>query len=97
MSPSSSASLRDDEHLGVAELLSRASAAGARHLAPGVRRHAVEHERDRRPAVAGGVQQVPRHGVGVAGGGRDEEPAVGGGEQLVGECAVLREDGVDVG
>jgi hypothetical protein len=59
--------------------------------------HAVEHDRQRRAAVAGGVQQVPGHRVGVAGGGRDEQPGVGGGEQLAGEVAVGLDDRVDVG
>ena len=62
-----------------------------------VGRHAVEDERDGRAAVARRVQEVPRHGVGVARGGGHEQPRVGGGEQLPGERAVGLDDRVDVG
>src|SRR3712207_6899958 len=45
-----------------------------RDLGLGAGRDAVEHQAQRRPAVAGGVQQVPRDGVGVAGRRRHEQP-----------------------
>ena len=67
------------------------------HLPAGVLRHPVENEGERRPAVARRTEELPRHRVGVAGGGRDEEPSVGRREELAGERAVLGEDGVDVG
>jgi hypothetical protein len=66
------------------------------HLATGVLRHAVENEGERRPAVARRAEEFPGDRVGVAGSRRDEEPSVCRGEELVGECAVLGEDGVDV-
>ena len=62
----------------------------------GLLRHAVEHDGQRGAAVAGGVQQVPRHGVGVAGRGGHEQPGVGGGEELGGERAVGLHHRVDV-
>ena len=63
----------------------------------GLGRDAVEHERQRGAAVARRLQQLPRHGVGVAGGGRDEQPRVGRGEQLPRERAVGLHHRVDVG
>ena len=48
-------------------------------------------------AFGGLAQQVPGHGVGVAGGGGDEQPQVGGGEQLGGQLPVGPDDRVDVG
>ena len=63
----------------------------------GARRHPVEHDGQRGAALLRGLQEVPRHRVGVAGGGGDEQPEVGGGEQLGGEPAVGADHGVDVG
>ena len=51
-------------------------------------RHPVADDRERGAAALGGVQQVPRHGVGVPGRGGDEDPQVGRGEQLRGQLAV---------
>ena len=59
-------------------------------LVGGLRRHPVEHQRDHGAAQPGGAQQLPRHGVGVAGRGRDEQPQVGRGQQLRGELAGWR-------
>ena len=91
-------SLRHDEHLrlGQAFVLEHLPQM-RRHLATGVLRHAVENERERRSPVTRRTEEFPGHRVGVAGGRRDEEPSVCGGKELVGECAVLSEDGVDVG
>ena len=55
-----------------------------------LRRHPVEHHRQRGAALLGGVQQVPRHRVGVPGRGGDEDPQVGGGEQLGGQLRGCR-------
>ena len=66
-------------------------------LGDGIRRDAVEHDRDGGAAVGGGAQQVPGHGIRVARRGGDEEPQVGGGEQLGGDGAVGGDDRVDVG
>ena len=63
----------------------------------GARGHPVEQHGERGAALLGGLQHVPRHGVGVAGGRRDEQPQVGGGEQLRGEPPVRGDDRVDVG
>ena len=68
----------------------------AGHLV-GVGRHAVEHEAERGAAVARGVQELPGHGVGVAGGGGHEQPRVGGGQELTGQVAVGLDHRVDVG
>ena len=38
------------------------------------------------------AEQVPRHGIGVCGGGDDEEPKIGGSEQLPGEFAARSAD-----
>ncbi len=77
---------------------SRASAAGApappAPASSGTRLSTTESAVPRSRAER---QELPRHGVRVAGGGRDEEPPVRGGEQLVRERAVLGEHGVDVG
>ena len=59
--------------------------------------HAVEDDRDGRAPLRGCAEQVPRHGIGVAGGRGDEEPKIGGSEQLPGEFAVGLDHGVDVG
>ena len=67
------------------------------HFVGGTGGHAVEHDADRDLPRGGALEQAPRHGVGVAVGGRDEEPQVGGGEQLCREGAVLVGDRVDVG
>ena len=67
------------------------------NLAAGVLGHAVENERERRAAVARRTEELPRHRIGLAGGGRDEEPSVGRREELAGENTVLGEDGVNVG
>ena len=89
--------LRHDEHVAVAELLgSEHLLQVRRNLAVGVGGDAVEHDRERRAPLPRGAQELPRDGIGVAGGRRDEEPAVGGREQLVREGAVLGEHGVDV-
>ena len=98
-SPSSSTGpLGDDEQRGVLE------AAAGQHPgqvggdgADGVRRGAVEHDRHGGTALGGLAQEVPRHLVGVPGGGGDEEPEVGGGQQLGGQGAVALLDRVDVG
>jgi hypothetical protein len=68
-----------------------------RHLPAGVFGHPVENERKRCPPFACRTEELPRHRVGIAGGGRNEEPPVGRGQELVGERAILGEDGVDVG
>jgi hypothetical protein len=60
------------------------------------RRDPVADHRERGAAALGGVQQVPRHGVGVPGRGGDEDPQVGGGEQLRGQLPVAGDDRVDV-
>ena len=65
-------------------------------LREGPGRDAVEHQPDPEPR-ARAAQELPRHGVGVARGGRDEQPRVGRGEQLPRERAVGLHDGVDVG
>jgi hypothetical protein len=57
----------------------------------------VEQHRQRGAALLRGLQDVPRHGVRIAGGGGDEQPEVGCGEQLRREPPVGRHDGVDVG
>ena len=43
-----------------------------------LRWHAVQHDRHRRAAGGRLAQQLPRHRVGVPGGGGDEQPEVGG-------------------
>ena len=63
----------------------------------GARRHPVEHDGERGAAFLRGLQELPRHRVGVAGRGGDEQPEVGGGEQLGREPAVGGDHGVDVG
>ena len=63
--------------------------------APG--RHPVEQHGERGAALLSGLQDVPRHGVGVSGGRRDEQPQVRGGEQLRREPPVRGHDRVDVG
>ena len=66
----------------------------ARDVVLGARRHPVEQHGEGGAAVCGGLQDVPGHRVGVAGGGGDEQPEVGGGEQLgrrAGGCAVTTE------
>ena len=60
-------------------------------------RDAVHDHVDGHVALGGGAQHLPGHGVGVAVRGRDEEPQVRGAQQLAGELAVARGDGVDVG
>jgi hypothetical protein len=67
-----------------------------RDVVLGARRYPVEQHRQRGAALLGGLQDVPRHGVGVAGGGGDEQPQVGCGEQLRREPPVRGHDGVDV-
>jgi hypothetical protein len=65
-------------------------------LVGGAGGHAVEHQRDDGAALAGGAQQRPGHGVGVAGRGGDEQPQVRGGQQLRGERPVAVDHRVDV-
>ena len=50
----------------------------------------------RRCARRGRDEELPGHGVGVAGRRGDEEPQVGGGQQLGGQLPVLRHHRVDV-
>lgn len=59
--------------------------------------HAVEDGDEGRVVLLGAAQQVPGHGVGVAGGGGDHDPDVGGADELGGEYAVVGDEGVDVG
>ena len=90
-------SLPDDEQLRVVEpALAEHLAQVVGDLGDGVGRDAVEHDRERGAALARALEQLPRHRVRVARGGRDEEPGVRGGEQLRAERAVLGDDGVDV-
>ncbi len=90
--------LGQHEQGNAAEIVSLEHAGEVRgDLVGRARRHPVEHHRERGPAVAGGLQQVPGNGVGVPGGGRDEEPEVGGGQQLQRELPVALDDGIDVG
>ena len=68
-----------------------------RHLALGVVGDAVEHDRQRRPALARRREELPRHRVRVPRCSRHEEPGVRGRQQLCREGAVLGEHRVDVG
>lgn len=86
----------DEERRGVEAVLVHHPAQVVRH-GLGARVDPVEDHRDLRAALGGTVQEVPRDGVGVAGGRRDEQPQVGRGEELRGELAVRRLHGVDVG
>ena len=88
--------LADDEQDGVDPLLADHLPEMRRHLALGIVRYPVEHDRERRASLACRREELPRHGVGVARRRGHEEPGIGGCEELCRERAVLGEHGVDV-